>query len=147
MVVLDIGGTYHDYYADLTRTVCVGEPMEEMRRVYDVVRQAQQAGVAVVRPGTPCQEVDRATRRLITEAGYGAFFVHRTGHGIGLDGHEDPYIVEGNDQPLLPGMAFSVEPGIYVPGRFGVRIEDIVICTEQGAERLNRASRDLAVVS
>jgi Xaa-Pro aminopeptidase len=146
-VVLDFGGWVGGYCSDLTRTVVVGEPSEELREVHRVVLEAQEAAFRAVRPGVPAQEVDRAARRVIEEEGYGPDFVHRTGHGIGLEEHEPPYIVEGNDQPLEPGMCFSIEPGIYLEGRFGVRIEDIVAVTEEGAVRLNHAPRDLAVVS
>jgi Xaa-Pro aminopeptidase len=146
-VVLDFGGTREGYYSDITRTVFVGEPQEEHRAVYEVVRSAQQAAFDAVRPGATAQEVDRAARGVISEAGYGERFVHRTGHGIGLDLHEPPYIVEGNETLLEPGMTFSDEPGIYLPGRFGVRIEDQVVVTTNGAERLNEASRELTVVA
>ncbi|WP_030960418.1 M24 family metallopeptidase [Streptomyces sp. NRRL S-378] len=146
MVVLDFGGLRFGYGADISRTVHVGEPTAEEQRVHDIVREAQQAGVAAVRPGVACQEVDRAARAVITEFGYGDRFIHRTGHGIGVTTHEPPYMVEGEEQPLLPGMCFSVEPGVYLPGRFGVRIEDIVTVTEDGGRRLNNAPRELAVV-
>jgi Xaa-Pro aminopeptidase len=146
-VVMDFGGVRDDYYSDITRTVFVGEPSEEERTVYEIVRSAQQAAFEAIRPGVPAQEVDRAARRVIADAGYGDRFVHRTGHGIGLELHEPPYIVEGNDTPLESGMTFSDEPGIYLPGRFGVRIEDQVVVTGEGAERLNEASRDLTVVA
>ena len=136
-----------DYCSDITRTVFVGEPTDEQREVYAIVRAAQQAAFEAVRPGVPAQAVDRAARAVITEAGYGDRFVHRTGHGIGLEIHEPPYIVEGNATPLEPGMTFSDEPGIYLEGRFGVRIEDQVVVTVQGAERLNEASRDLTIVA
>jgi Xaa-Pro aminopeptidase len=146
-VVLDFGGPFRDgYYADITRTVVVGPPSAQLRQVYAVVQAAQEAGVRAVRPGVPCQEVDAAARQIIVQAGYGDYFTHRTGHGIGLDGHEEPYMVAGNTLPLAPGMTFSVEPGIYLPGQLGVRIEDIVVCTETGAERLNQASRELIEV-
>lgn len=145
-VVLDFGGVLEGYQADITRTVHVGSPDTEFRRVYDVVRQAQEAGVQAVRPGTSAQSVDRAARGVIDAAGYGPFFPHRTGHGIGLEAHEEPYIVEGNALELEAGMAFSVEPGIYLPGRFGVRIEDIVAVTAGGAERMTHAARELLVV-
>jgi D-alanyl-D-alanine dipeptidase len=145
-VILDFGCIHEGYQADITRTVHVGEPNDEFRRVYRVVQEAQQAGVEAAREGVPAQTVDRAARRVIDEAGYGEFFVHRTGHGLGLDVHEEPYIVEGNELPLQAGMVFSVEPGIYLPGKFGVRIEDIVALTEQGARRLNNASREIVVV-
>jgi len=146
-VILDYGGPFGGgYFADITRTVVAGEASAEVRKVYDAVRAAQEAGVQTVRPGVPCQDVDAAARAVITASGYGPFFNHRTGHGIGLDGHEEPYIVAGNTLPLAPGMTFSVEPGIYLPGRFGVRIEDIVACTANGVERLNMCSHDLVVV-
>jgi D-alanyl-D-alanine dipeptidase len=145
-VVLDFGGRMAGYCSDITRTVVVGEPEPELERVHAIVRAAQEAGVRAVRPGVPCEAVDAAARAVIEEAGYGAAFVHRTGHGIGLDVHEPPYIVAGNRTPLEPGMTFSVEPGIYLAGRFGVRIEDIVAVTPDGVERLDQAPRGLARV-
>ncbi|MFE7223351.1 aminopeptidase P family protein [Nocardioides sp. NPDC057577] len=145
-VVLDFGGLMYGYGSDTSRTVCVGEPSALIREVHEVVRAAQQAGVEAVRPGVACQEIDRAARKVITEAGYGERFIHRTGHGIGTTTHEPPYMIEGEEQPLVPGMCFSVEPGIYLPGEFGVRIEDIVTVTESGGRRLNRTERDLKVV-
>ncbi|MFI0186320.1 M24 family metallopeptidase [Streptomyces sp. NPDC017082] len=146
MVVLDFGGLKDGYGSDTTRTVHVGEPTEEERRVHDVVRAAQEAGYRAVRPGVPCQEIDRAARAVITDAGYGAHFIHRTGHGIGVTTHEPPYLIEGEEQPLVPGMCFSVEPGVYLPGRFGVRIEDIVTVTEDGGRRLNNTTREMVIV-
>jgi Xaa-Pro aminopeptidase len=146
MVVLDFGGLKDGYGSDTTRTVHVGEPTEEERRVHDTVRAAQEAGFAAVRPGAACQDVDRAARAVIADAGYGAYFIHRTGHGIGVTTHEPPYMIEGEQQPLVPGMCFSVEPGIYLPGRFGVRIEDIVTVTEDGGRRLNNTTRELVIV-
>ncbi|GGT07549.1 MULTISPECIES: aminopeptidase P family protein [Streptomyces] len=146
MVVLDFGGLRGGYGSDTSRTVHVGEPTDEERRVHDTVREAQEAGFRAVRPGVPCQEVDRAARAVIEKAGYGAYFIHRTGHGIGVTTHEPPYMIEGERQPLVPGMCFSVEPGIYLPGRFGVRIEDIVTVTEEGGRRLNDTVRELVVV-
>jgi Xaa-Pro aminopeptidase len=145
-VVLDFGGLMFGYGSDTSRTVCVGEPTDQVREVHEIVRLAQQAGVDAVRPGVACQEVDRAARRLITEAGYGEQFIHRTGHGIGVTTHEPPYMIEGEEQPLVPGMCFSVEPGIYLSGRFGVRIEDIVTVTEGGGRRLNNTDRALHIV-
>ena len=145
-VVLDFGGLMDGYGSDTSRTVCVGEPSREIREVHEIVREAQQAGVEAVRPGVPCQEIDRAARKVIVEAGYGAQFIHRTGHGIGTTTHEPPYMIEGEEQPLVPGMCFSVEPGIYLAGRFGVRIEDIVTVTESGGLRLNNTERDLSLV-
>jgi Xaa-Pro aminopeptidase len=145
-VVLDFGGLMYGYGSDTTRTVTVGEPAEHVRAVHDVVRRAQQAAFDAVRPGVPCEEIDRVARRVITDAGYGAWFIHRTGHGIGVTTHEPPYLVLGEKQPLVPGMCFSIEPGIYLPGRFGVRIEDIVTVTPTGGRRLNNTSHDLGVV-
>ncbi|MER6328787.1 aminopeptidase P family protein [Streptomyces sp. NPDC001034] len=146
MVVLDFGGLKDGYGSDTTRTVHVGEPTEEERRVHDIVRAAQEAGYQAVRPGVACQEVDRAARAVITDAGYGEYFIHRTGHGIGVTTHEPPYMIEGEELPLVPGMCFSVEPGIYLPGRFGVRIEDIVTVTEDGGRRLNNTTREMVIV-
>ncbi|GLX47689.1 dipeptidase [Streptomyces hygroscopicus subsp. hygroscopicus] len=146
MVVLDFGGLKDGYGSDTTRTVHVGEPTEEERRVHDIVRAAQEAGYQAVRPGVACQEVDRAARAVIADAGYGEYFIHRTGHGIGVTTHEPPYMIEGEELPLVPGMCFSVEPGIYLPGRFGVRIEDIVTVTEDGGRRLNNTTREMVIV-
>jgi D-alanyl-D-alanine dipeptidase len=146
MVVLDFGGLMHGYGSDISRTVHVGEPTDEERRVHEIVREAQEAGFRAVRPGAACQDVDRAARAVIAEAGHGEFFIHRTGHGIGVTTHEPPYMIEGERQPLVPGMCFSVEPGIYLPGRFGVRIEDIVTVTEGGGRRLNDAPREIVTV-
>lgn len=146
MVVLDFGGLKHGYGSDTTRTVHVGEPTAEERRVHDVVREAQQAGFEAVRPGAGCQDVDRAARAVIAAAGYGEYFIHRTGHGIGVTTHEPPYMIEGEERPMVPGMCFSVEPGIYLPGRFGVRIEDIVTVTETAGRRFNNTSREMAIV-
>lgn len=146
MVVLDFGGLRDGYGSDTTRTVHVDEPTEEERKVHDIVRAAQEAGFAAVRPGVACQEVDRAARTVIADAGYGEYFIHRTGHGIGVTTHEPPYMIEGEEQPLVPGMCFSVEPGIYLPGRFGVRIEDIVTVTGDGGRRLNNTTREMVIV-
>jgi Xaa-Pro aminopeptidase len=147
MVVLDFGGLRYGYGSDTTRTVHVGEPNEEEREVHDIVRAAQQAGFEAVKPGIECQEVDRVPRAVITEAGYGEYFIHRTGHGIGLTTHEPPYIVEGETHTVQPGMCFSIEPGIYLPNRFGVRIEDIVTVTAEGGRRLNQTPHEMRVVS
>jgi D-alanyl-D-alanine dipeptidase len=146
-VVLDFGGLMSGYGSDTTRTVCVGEPSAELLRVHGVVRAAQQAAFEAVRPGVACQEIDRVARSVITAAGYGEQFIHRTGHGIGVTTHEPPYMVEGELQPLKPGMCFSIEPGIYLSGHFGVRIEDIVTVTADGGRRLNTTDHGLAVVS
>ena len=147
MVVLDFGGIQDGYGSDTTRTVHVGEPANEERDVFEVVRSAQQAAFEAVRPGIACQEIDRAARAVIADAGYGENFIHRTGHGIGLTTHEPPYMVEGETHRLEPGMCFSIEPGVYLPGRFGVRIEDIVTVTEDGGRRLNNTSREMRIVS
>jgi len=145
-VVVDIGGTMPSgYCSDCTRVYAIGNPPAEFTAYYQVLRDAQEAACAAVRPGVSAEAVDAAARTPITQAGYGPQFVHRTGHGIGLETHEDPYIVAGNAEPLAPGMAFSVEPGIY-PGPHGARIEDIVVCTEQGYERLNHVTRELVIV-
>jgi Xaa-Pro aminopeptidase len=152
VVVCDFGGELAlpgedvGYCSDITRTVAVGDPGGEVRECYEVLRAAQAAGVAAARQGVAAEEVDGAARAVIVEAGYGERFVHRTGHGIGLEEHEDPYLVEGNREPLLHGHAFSVEPGIYVPGRFGMRLEDILVVEEEGAEVLNKADHDLVVL-
>lgn len=146
-VVVDIGGTTEDgYCSDSTRTYAVGDPGPDFRELYEVLRRAQQAQTEAVRPGLAAQELDAVGRRIIEEAGYGEHFIHRTGHGIGLETHEEPYIVAGSDRPLEPGMAFSIEPGIYLPDRFGARIEDIVVCTREGGERLNLTARELVVL-
>jgi len=146
VVVVDIGGTMPSgYCSDCTRTYAIGAPPPEFSAYYKVLLDAQEAACAAVRPGISAQAVDAAARDPITHAGYGEFFFHRTGHGIGLETHEDPYIVAGNAEPLEPGMAFSVEPGIY-PGGHGARIEDIVVCTEQGGARLNNVTRELVIV-
>jgi Xaa-Pro aminopeptidase len=146
VVLFDWGGSLDGYQSDMTRTVVAGAPSEEFRRVYETVLRANEAAFAAVRPGATCESIDRAARRVIEEAGYGPHFIHRVGHGLGLDVHEEPYLVAGNALPLEPGMVFSDEPGIYLESRFGVRIEDTVICTEDGAERINSAPRDLVVM-
>jgi Xaa-Pro aminopeptidase len=148
VVVIDIGGeTATGYRSDCTRTYVVGgDPPGEVAEWYAVLQAAQEAATAAVRPGVGAEQIDAAARDLITGAGWGEQFIHRTGHGIGLDTHEAPYIVAGNHLPLVPGMAFSVEPGIYLAGRVGARIEDIVVCTEDGVRTLNERPRDLAVL-
>ena len=149
VVVLDFGGTRAHYGSDITRTVHVGGRIDaETRRVHDLVLRAQEAGYAAVREGVTAESVDAAARRVIADGGYGDRFIHRLGHGIGLDGHEHPYLVSGNQDRLAPGMAFSLEPGIYLAGRFGVRIEDVALIGRDGrAEPLNLADRGLAVVA
>ena len=145
VVVIDIGGPVPEgYNSDSTRTYVLGEPAEpDVRDVYGVLQRAQQTAVDMIRPGVTAEAVDMAARRIISDAGYGDFFIHRTGHGIGLDVHEEPYILTGNALPLEPGMAFSVEPGIYLPGRWGARIEDIVVVTDHGVASLNNRPHDL----
>jgi Xaa-Pro aminopeptidase len=145
VVVVDIGGeTATGYRSDCTRTYVVGGPApSDVTEWYAVLQAAQEASTAAVRPGVTAEDIDAAARRVIDDAGWGEHFIHRTGHGIGLDTHEAPYIVAGNDLPLVPGMAFSVEPGIYLAGRCGARIEDIVVCTDDGVRNLNGGPREL----
>jgi Xaa-Pro aminopeptidase len=150
-IVLDIGGRLDGYGSDITRTIWVAgdddrSPDDVFRRLYDVLEQAQSAARAAAAPGVACQAVDAAARNAISKAGFGPNFIHRTGHGIGLEAHEDPYIVAGNSDPLTVGNAFSIEPGIYLEDRYGARIEDIVVCTESGIDELNGVTRDLIVV-
>jgi Xaa-Pro aminopeptidase len=146
LVVVDFGGKHRGYCSDTTRTFSVGEPDAQQVEVHAAVRAAQEAATAAVAPGVRAEEIDQIARRTITDAGYGEYFIHRTGHGIGLEGHEHPYLVEGNSEKLEPGMCFSIEPGIYLPDRFGVRIEDIVTVTDVGVESLNQANRALVQV-
>ncbi len=146
-VIFDWGGPVGGYYSDVTRTVHVGEPSDEFRKVYGIVLAANQVTLDAVRPGVACQELDRVARKLITDAGYGDAFLHRVGHGLGLEVHEEPYLVEGNELPLEEGFVFSDEPGIYLEGRFGVRIEDAVVCTADGGRRLNESTRELVVMT
>ena len=150
-VVLDIGGTRAGYTSDTTRTVWIAaedgaDPDPEFLRVYEIVRDANERATAAVAPGVAAERIDATAREIITTGGYGEFFTHRVGHGIGLEVHEDPYMVSGNATPLAPGMAFSVEPGIYLPGRFGVRLENIVMCGAAGPDVLNETSLGLRVV-
>jgi Xaa-Pro aminopeptidase len=147
IVLCDFGGTMNGYCSDITRCVFTGDveaDAPDIAEAYAVLHAAQQAAVASATVGTPCEDVDRTARRIIADAGYGDYFVHRTGHGIGLEEHEDPYIVEGNALPLEPGHAFSVEPGIYVPGQWGMRLEDIVVAAEAGPVPANRVDHALA---
>ncbi len=142
-LLLDIGGSLGGYGSDTTRTAFVGQPPPDFAALYAVLQQAQSAACDAVRPGVPCREIDAVARGIIEEAGYGGAFIHRTGHGIGMETHEEPYIVSSNPEPLEAGHAFSIEPGIYIDGEWGARIEDIVVCTETGGERLNVSSTDL----
>jgi Xaa-Pro aminopeptidase len=151
VVLCDFGGTMFDdhgvgYCSDITRCVSLGEPPTEVTEAYAVLREAQQAAVRAAVVGTSCEEVDASARRIIEAAGWGEQFFHRTGHGIGIEEHEDPYIVSGNATPLEPGHAFSIEPGIYVDGRFGMRLEDIVVASDGGPDSLNLADRALIAV-
>jgi len=141
-IIVDCGATVGGYAADITRTFAIGELEPELAQVYEIVRAANAAGLAVAGPGVPAEEVDQAARAVIEEAGYGEYFIHRTGHGLGLEAHEPPFIVAGNQRPLEPGMTFTVEPGIYLPGRGGVRIEDDVLVTPGGAESLTTFPRE-----
>jgi Xaa-Pro aminopeptidase len=150
-VVCDFGGTYRldgdvGYCSDITRTVVIGEPSSQFRELYAVLEIAQRAGLESVKVGARCEDVDKAARHVIEDAGFGEAFIHRTGHGIGVEEHEDPYIVEGNVAPLVSGNAFSVEPGIYLEGVIGARIEDIVIATEAGMKPCNSADHALVVL-
>jgi Xaa-Pro aminopeptidase len=146
IVLCDFGGTMNGYCSDITRCVFTGEITAEVAEAYSVLFEAQRVAVGAGRVGTSCQDVDRAARQIITDAGYGEYFVHRTGHGIGLEEHEDPYIVEGNERLLEPGHAFSIEPGIYLPGKWGMRLEDIVVATIDGPVPVNAADHRLVSV-
>jgi Xaa-Pro aminopeptidase len=146
VVIMDIGCVLDDYASDITRTVAFGEPDPEAKYVYEVVSRAHQAAFDIAKPGVSCEVVDKAARDVIDDAGFGDQFIHRTGHGIGLSTHEPPYIVKGNKQELLPGMCFSDEPGIYLPGRFGVRIENIVTVTDTGVRYMNAMPADHLLV-
>ncbi|HTX95105.1 MAG TPA: Xaa-Pro peptidase family protein [Mycobacterium sp.] len=147
VVVVDIGGAYEPgYHSDSTRTYCIGEPKPEVAQQYSVLQRAQRAALEAVRPGVTAEQVDAAARDVLAEQGLAEFFVHRTGHGIGLSVHEEPYIVTGNELRLTAGMAFSIEPGIYFPGQWGARIEDIVVVTDDGAAVLNNRPHELIVV-
>jgi Xaa-Pro aminopeptidase len=147
IVLCDFGGTMAGYCSDTTRCVFTGEPTAEVAEAYAVLHEAQRVGVEAGVVGTPCEDIDRMTRRVIEDAGYGEYFIHRTGHGIGMEEHEDPYIVEGNTLPLAAGHAYSVEPGIYVPGKWGMRLEDIVVATPDGPQPLNNSDHGLISVS
>lgn len=151
VVLCDFGGTMHGpdgvgYCSDITRCVYTGEPPAEFRDLYTVLEAAQVAAVNAAVVGTPCEDVDGVARRIITEGGYGPYFIHRTGHGIGIEEHEDPYIVGGNCEKLTAGHAFSIEPGIYIPGQWGARLEDIVVAADAGPDPLNVAEHGLAIV-
>ncbi len=142
-LLLDLGASTRGYCSDITRTYFLGEPSRQVARAYEVVDAARVAGIAAVRPGVACEDVDAAARAVIDQAGLGEYFTHRTGHGLGLEIHEPPYLVKGNRATLVAGNVHSVEPGVYFPGKFGIRIEDIVAVEDGGARRLNQAPRDL----
>jgi Xaa-Pro dipeptidase len=143
LLVIDWGATHEGYVSDLTRTFAIGEVDEEYRKIHEIVQQANAAGRAAGKPGVACAEVDKAARKVIEDAGYGQYFVHRTGHGLGMEGHEEPYMRGDNQQLLEVGMAYTVEPGIYLPGRNGVRIEDDMVVTENGSESLSDLPREI----
>lgn len=145
-LLVDFGGNYQNYNTDMTRTFHFGEPTDEFKRVYEIVLEANRRGKEAAKAGNLLQDVDRAARSYIEGQGYGPYFTHRTGHGIGIDGHEGPPAGEGETTPISPGMAFSVEPGIYLPGKFGVRIEDQILITEEGTKVLHDFARDLIVI-
>lgn len=146
LLVIDWGAGYDGYGSDLTRTFAIGEIAPELKKIYEIVKQANAAGRAVSRPGIPAGDVDRAARAVIEAAGYGKYFTHRVGHGLGMEGHEEPYMHSANQLALAPGMTFTVEPGIYLPEYNGVRIEDDVVITSDGAESLSDFSRDLMTI-
>jgi len=146
LLVVDWGAAYDGYISDLTRTFAIGDVDEEYSKIYKIVQEANAAGRAAGGPGVPCANVDKATRDVIEKSGYGVYFTHRTGHGIGMEGHEEPYMRGDNMQLLEPGMAYTVEPGIYLPGRNGVRIEDNVVVTESGVDVLSDMPREIRVV-
>src|SRR5690349_17376474 len=146
LLVVDWGATYDGYISDLTRTFAVGEVDAEYQKIHEIVQAANAAGRGAAQPGAPCANVDKAARDVIEKSGYGVYFTHRTGHGIGMEGHEEPYMRGDNMQLLEPGMAFTVEPGIYLPDRNGVRIEDNVVITETGADVLSNMPREIRVV-
>jgi Xaa-Pro dipeptidase len=146
LLVVDWGAAYDGYISDLTRTFAVGDVDEEYKKIHEIVQASNAAGRAAAKPGVPCANVDKAARQVIEQAGYGEYFTHRTGHGIGMEGHEEPYMRGDNMQLLEPGMAFTVEPGIYLPNRNGVRIEDNVVITETGADVLSDMPREIRVV-
>jgi Xaa-Pro dipeptidase len=143
LLVVDWGARVDGYISDLTRTFAIGEVEPELRKIAEIVLEANAAGRAAGRPGVPCANIDKAARHVIEQAGYGEYFTHRTGHGIGMEDHEDPYMRSDNMQMLYPGMAYTVEPGIYLPGRGGVRIEDNVVVTHEGVDVLSDMPREL----
>ena len=147
IVLCDFGGTMNGYCSDITRCVYIGEPSRKITSAYSVLRAAQAAGVAAGVVGATCESVDAAARKVIDDAGFGDFFIHRTGHGIGMEAHEEPYMVSGNKLPIAAGHAFSVEPGIYLPGKWGMRLEDIVVATDAGPLSMNNVDHSLAILN
>jgi Xaa-Pro dipeptidase len=143
LLILDWGASVGGYFSDLTRTYAIGEPQDELKIIAEVVLEANKKALIKAGPGVPAEEVDRAARKVIEDAGYGQYFIHRTGHGLGMESHEAPYIREGNKLKLIPGMTFTIEPGIYIPHRGGVRIEDDVVITDHGCESLSDLPREL----
>lgn len=146
VVLIDSGCNVHGYHSDITRTVSFGPPSDEVRKVYQTVERAQLAGIEALKPGATGEEVDRAARKVIEDAGFGQYFTHRLGHGLGMDGHEPPYLVRGNKTPIVAGNVFTVEPGIYIPGKFGVRIEDDYAVGASGPVSLSVRPGDFAVI-
>jgi Xaa-Pro aminopeptidase len=146
VVLMDVGAVYEGYHGDLTRTVFVGKATKKEKEIYHVVAQAQETAIRCVRPKIKAEEVDAAARKVIENAGYGKYFTHRTGHGLGLEVHEEPYIVQGNKTMLKPGMAFTIEPGIYFFEKFGVRIEDNMAVSQTKGRKLSRISKELTVI-
>jgi Xaa-Pro dipeptidase len=146
MLIIDWGANVGGYFSDLTRTFAVGGVNEEMSKIAQIVLDANVAARSKAGPGVPAQEIDQAARKVIESAGYGEFFTHRTGHGLGIEGHEEPYIREGNPVPLIPGMTFTIEPGIYLPGKGGVRIEDDVVVTNEGLLSFSDMPRELKIL-
>ncbi len=146
LVILDYGCRYKGYCSDISRTVFIGEPTEEQKKIYEIVLRANNEAEKAVKEGVKAEDIDKTARKIIADEGYGQYFINRTGHGIGLAVHEAPYIKDGNKQVLKTGMAFSVEPGIYIPGKFGMRVEDIVVVDGEGSIILNKANKDMVVV-
>lgn len=146
LVILDYGCLYKGYCSDTSRTVFIGEPTEEQRKVYEIVLRANTEAEEAAKEGATAEEIDRVARGVIKDAGYGQYFINRTGHGIGIEVHESPFIKEGNKEVLKTGMAFSIEPGIYIPGKFGMRVEDIVVIAGNEAKVLNKSNKELIIV-
>ena len=146
LLILDWGASANSYVSDITRTFAVGEINPELAKIHSIVQQSNASGRDAIRPGVTAQDIDRASRAVIEAAGYGQYFIHRTGHGIGLEAHESPYLREGNNLPLAPGMTFTIEPGIYLPGRGGIRVEDNLVMTDTGSESISTYNREIEVI-